>query len=235
MEQLHIQNPLLFALLHIIDAAPFNAHVFAPRATSNITRLPSLIPPQGAPMPAFSYVVTETRKPDPLTVQPAYKGRVLLTIEAALWQLMPQNLPDCEWYYTTLTKYTNPNDENEKTGLLIKDLAALSGTLIELEAKLKSIIFALDGKVPANPPSVGWQDGAFETAFGFKLEGDIICKAFTDTSSAQLLGVVARFQLWMKDNTGSLCDRCGWWIDRTQLSMEALADKIGVTSLKDCL
>jgi len=234
MEQLHIQNPLLFALLHIIDAAPFNAHPFAPRASSGITRLPSLIPPNDAPLPAFSYIVTETRNPNPQTIQPALKGRVLLTIEAALWQLMPQNLQDCDWYYTTLTKYTNPDDDTEKTGLLIKDLAAVSGTLIELEAKLKAIIFALDSKVPI-PTIAGWQDGAFETAFGFKREGDIICKAFTDTSSAQLLGVVARFQLWMKDNTASLCDRCGWHIDLAQLTTSALETKIGVTSLKDCL
>lgn len=234
MEQLHIQNPLLFALLHIIDAAPFNAHPFAPRASSNITRLPSLIPPQGAAMPAFSYIVTESRKPDPLQQQSGYKGRMLLTIEAALWQPMPQNLEDCQWYYANLVKYTNPDDSTEHTGLLIKDLAAVSNAIIELEAKLKEIIFALDAKTPAPLPA-GWQDGAFETAFGFKREGDIICKAFTDTSGAQLLGVVARFQLWMKDNTGSLCSRCGWNIDLSQLTPQTLAAKIGVNSLKECL
>ena len=230
MQQLHIQNPLLFALLHIIDAAPFNVHPFAPRAMANFSRTPSLIPAETLQRyPAFSYVVVESRKPDANRQQPPYNKRALLTIEAALWEPMPKDLKDCDWYYTDLVKYTDPSDSSINTGLLVKDLAAIGNKIIELETKLKAIIYALDAK-----PSIT-QDSAFETAFGFKREGDLICKAFTDTSSAQLLGVVARFQLWINDNFPDFCNRCGWSIDMSQLTSAALSEKIGVNNLKDCV
>ncbi len=232
MEQLHIQNPLLFALLHIIDAAPFNVHPFAPRLMANFSRTPSLLPDEKhALYPAFSYVVVESRKFDPNRTVPPNDRRVLLTIEAALWEQMPKAdlMKDCDWYYTMLRKYTNPIDNSINTGLLIKDLAVIGNKLIEIEAKLKAIIYALDAK-----PTIT-TDSAFEIAFGFKRDGDIICKTFTDTSSAQLIGVVARFQLFVNDNFADLCNKCGWGIDMSQLTSQALADKISVTSLKNCV
>lgn len=232
MEHLHIQNPLLFALLHIIDAAPFNIHPFAPRLMANFSRTPSLLPnEEHALYPAFTYAVVESRKFDPNRTVPPNNRRVLLTIEAALWEKMPKPdlVKDCDWYYTMLNKYTDPSDSSKKTGLLIKDLAVIGNKVIEIENKLKAIIYALDAK--PTPTT----DSAFEIVFGFKRDGDIICKTFTDTSSAQLIGVVARFQLYVNDNFADLCNKCGWGIDMSQLTAQELANKISVTSLKICV
>ena len=232
MEQLHIQNPLLFALLHIIDSARFNVHPFAPRVMANFSRTPSLLPNEkNALFPAFTYAVVESRKFDPNRTVPPNNRRVLLTIESALWEKMPESdlINDCDWYYTMLRKYTDPSDSSINTGLLIKDLAVIGNKVIEIEAKLKAIIYALDAK--PTPTS----DSAFETAFGFKRDGDIICKTFTDTSAAQLIGVVARFQLYVNDNFADLCNKCGWGVDMSLLTSEALANKISVTSLKNCV
>lgn len=226
-ETLHIKNPLLFALLHIIDAAPFNAFVFAPRITDSFSRSPSLIPPNDQKRyPAFSYVVVQTEK-DTQNQNP-YDKRKLLTIEAALWEQMPKELPNCP-EYITLKKYTNPDDPTEKTGLDVGPLATISNKLIEIQTKLEAIIYALDAKPAPNQPSV------FETVFGFKREGVVRCRTFTNTSSHQLIGVVAQFRLWVNDNHHDYCNRCGWAVDMQQLTEKALADKIGVPSLKTCL
>jgi len=228
---LHIQNPLLFAFLQIIDAAPFNAHLFAPVITSSLSRLPSLIP-QGESnrFPAFSYVTVETRKPDPKRVPPPQNVRILHTIEAALWEKMPdiQSIKDCDWYYTALDKYTDPTDANINTGLLIKEKAVIDNLLIELQAKLTMLIYALDAK----PDNI--TESTFENAFGFKRDGDIVWRYYTDTSSNSLLGVVARFQLWIDDNQNDICNRCGWSIDMSKLTNQALTDKLDIVSLKNC-
>ena len=228
---LHISNPLLFAFLHIIDAAPFNVHLFAPRTSGNFSRTPSLLPPATHKQyPAFSYVVIESRKTAPEQQRDLrYKNRKLLTIEAAYWEPMPtQNNPDCDWYYTDLNKYTSPLPDNDKTGLNIS-YATFLNKFIEMETKLSAIIYALDAKPLPN------QEGAFEETFGFKREGDLITKYFTDTSAAQLIGVVARFQLWVNDDIIAFCNRCGWAVDTAQLTTQALKDKLGVSSLSDCV
>ena len=227
-QTLHIKNPLLFALLHIIDAAPFNVHLFSPRITDSFSRTPSLIPPsQHKRFPAFSYVLVQTEK-DSQAQTPPFDKRKLLTIEAALWEPMPKELTDCP-EYVSLKKYTNPNDLTQKTGLDIRPIATISNKLIEIQTKLEAIIYALDAKPLPNQISV------FEDVFGFKREGVMRCRTFTDTSSHQLLGVVAQFRLWVKDNHNDYCNRCGWAIDMRTLTEQALAEKIGVTSLKTCV
>lgn len=235
-EGLHITDPLLFAFLHIIDAAPFNVYPFAPRNGSTLSRLPSLIPATDAKMPAFSYIVTESRKQGNVLSDNApakFRGKVRHTIEAALWAPMPkpEQAEDCDWYYTALEKFTNPNDTTQKTGLNVKHLAMISGVVIELEAQLRSIIHALTQPLPKPLTGVN----AFEELFGFAAaESEIITRTFTDTSAAQLIGVVARFDLWMKDMHTNYCKECGWVIDMSMLTTSAISAKMSPQELVTC-